>query len=151
MIAEQLPTSRMAMKNLENRFNERFLYRWQRIIDFLKLHYVLSQRSDSHFWRDNRQKSTIPDSLQELLATWQHQVPWHHEFDRCEVFPSASYQYVLCGMGFKTHLDDLAPSVKEQETAVKNFNENQRLTGKYLLGLESNRSLLNKIRNIKKF
>ena len=149
MIAEQLPRSRMAMNNLEKRFNERFIYRWQRIIDFLKLHYVLSVRSDSKFWLDNRLPHTIPNSLKQLLESWQHQAPWHYDFDRCEVFPSASYQYILCGMGFKTQLDDLVLSIKAQEAAVNNYNENQRLTAKYLSGLESNRSLLNKIHSIK--
>lgn len=135
----------MAMKSLETRFNERFLYRWQRIIDFLKLHYVLSNRSDSPFWLDNRKTSTIPETLQELLALWQHQVPWHYDFERSEVFPSASYQYVLCGMGFKTQFNGVIPSITQKEIAVNKFNENQQLTEKYLASLEGNRTLLNKI------
>lgn len=149
MIAEQLPTSRMAMKNLEKRFNERFLYRWQRIIDFLKLHYVLSNRQDSQFWLDNRDLSTIPESLNELLTSWQYQVPWHYDFERSEVFPSASYQYVLCGMNFKTQHNGFTPSLLQKEIAVNKFNENQQLTAKYLTGLESNRALLNKINHYK--
>ena len=44
MIAEQLPANRKTMDLVAKRFNDKFLYRWDRIIDFLKLHYILSQR-----------------------------------------------------------------------------------------------------------
>jgi tryptophan halogenase len=37
------------------RFNEAFTYRWERVIDFLKLHYVLSRRSDSAYWIEHRE------------------------------------------------------------------------------------------------
>ncbi|KTF05757.1 tryptophan halogenase [marine sediment metagenome] len=60
MIAEQLPANRAVMDIVAKRFNDTFSYRWQRIIDFLKLHYMLSKRKDSAFWRDNRDSHTIP-------------------------------------------------------------------------------------------
>ncbi len=49
----------------------------------------------------------VPERLQNLLLLWRHQAPWYHnEFDRIEeVFPAASYQYVLYGMGFRTEVD----------------------------------------------
>ena len=37
MIADQLPSNRAAMEIVAARFNRRCNYRWQRIIDFLKL------------------------------------------------------------------------------------------------------------------
>ncbi|MCJ8272906.1 MAG: tryptophan 7-halogenase, partial [Psychrosphaera sp.] len=74
-ISEQLPANRQVMDILAKRFNDKFEYRWQRIIDFLKLHYVLSQRTDSDYWHDNRQSSTVPDSLQALLSLWRYQSP----------------------------------------------------------------------------
>ena len=88
------------MNVVAKRFNATTEYRWGRIIDFLKLHYVLTKRTDSEFWRDNVRPESIPERLQELLLLWQYQAPWFHdEFDRVEeVFPAASYQYVLYGM-----------------------------------------------------
>ena len=49
----------------------------------------------------------MPDRLQDLLHLWKYQPPWFlDEFDRLEeVFPAASYQYVLYGMGFRTEVD----------------------------------------------
>ena len=66
MIADQLPANRQVMDLVAKRFNKKFLYRWERIIDFLKLHYILTQRTDSDYWKDNCEASTIPDSLQDL-------------------------------------------------------------------------------------
>src|SRR3546814_12180798 len=78
-----------------------------RSIDFLKLHYVLPRREDTAFWRDNVRPESIPDRLKELLLLWRYQSPWFHdEFDRVEeVFPAASYQYVLYGMGYGTEVE----------------------------------------------
>ncbi|WP_411018852.1 tryptophan 7-halogenase, partial [Salmonella sp. ZJJH19_0126] len=85
------------------RFNETFLYRWGKIIDFLKLHYILSERTDNAFWTDNRDPQTIPQSLQDLMQVWQYRAPADYDFaSNNEVFPAASYQYVLYGMGFKS-------------------------------------------------
>jgi tryptophan halogenase len=92
------------MQIIAKRFNAEFLGRWRQIIDFLKLHYVLSSRSDSRYWRDNRLASSIPDTLRENLSLWQTQPPWYHDdLRRDDMFPAASYQYVLYGMGFKTN------------------------------------------------
>ncbi len=102
MICERLPATRSAMTTVARQFNESFNTRWERIVDFLKLHYVLSER-ESDFWRDNRHPSSIPDRLQELLQLWQHHVPSGYDFDTSnEVFSWASYQYVLYGMDFQT-------------------------------------------------
>ncbi len=47
MISDEMPATRAAMDIVARRFNDSFEYRWDRVIEFLKLHYVLSQRSDA--------------------------------------------------------------------------------------------------------
>ena len=102
MIAEQLPANREAMSVVAARFNRRCHYRWSRIIDFLKLHYILSKRAQP-FWHDVASTDNISDRLREDLTLWRHQPPWKTDFDSLEeAFPAASYQYVLYGMGFET-------------------------------------------------
>ncbi|MGJ8692432.1 MAG: tryptophan halogenase family protein [Thalassotalea sp.] len=146
MIADQLPATRQAMDVVSKRFNKTFLYRWQRIIDFLKLHYMLSRRTDNQFWLDNRDPKTIPESLQELLTLWQYQPPWHSDFEHlAEVFPAASYQYVLYGMGFKTQENHLGLSELSKKTAQQNFQKNNMQTQQFLSTLPTNRDLINKI------
>lgn len=147
LIAEQMPACREVMDVVAKRFNATTHYRWGRIIDFLKLHYVLSQREDSAFWRDNRLPETIPERLQELLLLWKHQPPWFHdEFDRVEeVFPPASYQYVLYGMGFRTGVERAALA-GEASLAERALRENRAQTDKLCSGLPRHRDLIEKIR-----
>ncbi|QKX17554.1 tryptophan halogenase family protein [Microbulbifer sp. YPW1] len=146
MIAEQFPASRAAMDVIARRFNETFRYRWDRIIDFLKLHYVLTKRTDSEFWIDNCDPATVPESLKELLTLWRYQPPWHEDFDRAvEVFPAASYQYVLYGMGFDTSASAFGLSSSHHEQAQQLLRQKQNATQQMLAGLEKHRNLINKI------
>tara|TARA_R110000772_G_scaffold218277_2_gene328886 strand:+ start:7808 stop:9361 length:1554 start_codon:yes stop_codon:yes gene_type:complete len=146
MIAEQFPAMRDAMDVIAKRFNRTFLYRWERIIDFLKLHYMLTQRNDSDFWIDNRDPVTIPQSLQDHLTLWRYQPPWHNDFeDAVEVFPAASYQYVLYGMGFYTQHSALGLSDAYQQKAVSLRHKNSQQCEQMRRNLPTNRALLNKI------
>ena len=146
LIAEQLPVDREVMDIVAKRFNATTSYRWGRIIDFLKLHYVLTQRRDSDFWHDNLEPSSIPERLKELLLLWSYQSPWFHdEFNQVEeIFPAASYQYVLYGMKFKTHVeaDALQSTAKHAERLLR---ENRNLTEKLGLTLPYHRDLIKNI------
>ena len=146
LIAEQLPANREVMDIVAARFNEVTHYRWGRIIDFLKLHYVLTQRQDHAFWKDNLDPGTIPARLQNLLRLWKYQSPWFFdEFDRLEeVFPAASYQYVLYGMGFRTEVDPL-DNLGTRATAAKLLSENISMTQRMRAQLPKNRDLTAKI------
>ena len=52
-ISDALPRYHHELPLLAKRYNKKFTARWQQIIEFLKLHYVASQRTDSDYWRDN--------------------------------------------------------------------------------------------------
>ena len=43
MLSDQMPATRGAMDIVARRYNDAFTYRWERVVDFLKLHYVLTQ------------------------------------------------------------------------------------------------------------
>jgi len=146
LLAEQMPACREVMDIVARRFNEVTMYRWGRIIDFLKLHYVLTRRTDTAFWRDNVDPATIPERLRDLLMLWKYQSPWFFdELDRLEeVFPAASYQYVLYGMGFRTEVapEDTADTAP---VASRMVGENERMTAELCRWLPKNRELLAKI------
>ncbi|HZX27784.1 MAG TPA: tryptophan halogenase family protein [Telluria sp.] len=145
MVCDELPADRATMDAVARRFNETFTYRWERVIDFLKLHYVLSRRSDSEYWRDNRDPESVPERLQEQLAQWRHRPPSRYDFARIEeVFPAASYHYILYGMGCAP---ELAPRASDlPELADGYFQEAAALTRKMLSGLPSNRELIEHIK-----
>lgn len=99
-LADNFPSSREAMDLHAPRFNGLFRYRWERIVEFLKLHYVLSRR-DEPYWRAHRDPTTIPPRLAEQLVLWRDQPASAWDFPQVdEVFPAASHNYVLYGMGF---------------------------------------------------
>jgi tryptophan halogenase len=144
MVSEDIPATRAAMDIVAARFNEAFTYRWERVIDFLKLHYVLSRRRDTDYWRDNT--SEVPQRLADLLTLWRHRAPSRSDFNRIEeVFPWASYQYVLYGMGFKTAFSGVIRP-EQAELADGYFRESATLTHKMLAALPSNRDLVNHIK-----
>jgi tryptophan halogenase len=147
LVAEQLPACREVMDIIARRFNDVTHYRWGRIIDFLKLHYMLTQRDDNRFWIDNRDPATIPDRLRDLISLWRYQSPWFFdEFDRLEeVFPAASYQYVLYGMGFRTEVDP-ADTVATRTLAGRLIAENAATAKRLRSQLPRHRDLITKIR-----
>jgi tryptophan halogenase len=146
LISEKMPACREIMDNVAARFNEITHYRYGRILDFLKLHYILTQRTDTQFWVDICDPNTVPERLKHLLELWKYQPPWFFdEFDRLEeVFPAASYQYVMYGMGFKTEVDPL-DLLATEATARRRLDENAALTRRLLQQLPTNRELLRKI------
>ncbi|MDH3806839.1 MAG: tryptophan 7-halogenase, partial [Gammaproteobacteria bacterium] len=148
MIRDEMPATRDVMDIAARRFNERFRYRWDRVIDFLKLHYILSKRTDSDFWKDNRRAETIPERLQELMEVWRYQPPSHNDFYQIqEVFPSASYQYVLYGMGFKPEERATQRASDDDGRATGFLQESANLTRKMLGALPSNRELINQVKS----
>ena len=145
MLSEEMPATRAAMDIVARRFNDAFTYRWERVIDFLKLHYVLSKRSDSAYWRENRE--SMPERLGELLTLWRHRPPSRYDFYRIEeVFPSASYQYVLYGMGFRTEARRTMMGMQQAGLADGYFRDAATLTAKMLAALPTNRELIDHIR-----
>jgi len=146
MISTMMPATRETMDIVARRFNETTQYRWARIIDFLKLHYILSKRTDSKFWIDNRDPDSIPESLKEQMELWRYRAPGDQDFtSNCEMFPAASYQYVLFGMGFRMDVSNL-PLERGIGIAQLAFTQNETLKVKWTRTLPKNRDLINKIK-----
>jgi tryptophan 7-halogenase len=62
-----------------------------------------------------------------------------------EMFPAASYQYVLFGMGFKMDTS-LAAAERDQGSAQRAFAQNEALKVKWTRVLPRNRDLIDKIK-----
>lgn len=137
-LVDNFPTSRLAMDLHAARFNELFRTRWDRVIEFLKLHYLLSKR-DEPYWRAQRDPATVPPRLAQLVELWRDQPPSRYDLPLIdEIFPAASYQYVWYGMGgaVPPHLPRPTPAVRAQLDQLR-----QRQRG-LLSALPSNRAML---------
>lgn len=146
LLSDDMPATREAMDIVAQRFNDTFTYRWQRVVDFLKLHYALTRRRDTPYWRDHADPAHLPERLRGLLTLWRHRPPSRRDFDRAEeLFPSASYQYVLYGMGFRPEPGAPAPREGHTDPADAYFREAAALTRRMLPALPGHRELIDHI------
>ncbi|MFM2042542.1 MAG: hypothetical protein RLY86_1118 [Pseudomonadota bacterium] len=146
-LTDRLPETRSALPVLARQFNAAFRHHWDRIIEFLKLHYILSRRTDSAFWIDNRDPGSIPDALLDLMDLWRHHAPGPQDFPhQPEVFSWPSYQYVLYGMGFDAAYGDSPKAHREQDLADRCFTVAAQATARSLAELPPHRDLLDRIR-----
>lgn len=140
-LAENFPQRRENLPFLAERFNALFHYRWERIVEFLKLHYVLSRREEP-YWQAHRDPATVPPRLAALLALWRDQPPSTWDFPQIdEVFPAASQQFVLYGMG-QTLPPGLAPSAEAGARLAEVARKARVLTS----SLPGNRAYLDQLR-----
>lgn len=146
MLLDNFPADRAQLPLHADRFNRSFRYRWDRIVDFLKLHYVLSRR-DEPYWRAHREMASVPPRLADLIRLWRDQPPSNYDFpERDEVFPAASHQYVLYGMG-----GALPMGQSSEDAGVKAMREQLQQVdrrGRALASaLPTNRAYLNALRD----
>ena len=125
MLAEHFPY-REDMEPMAYRFNRIMANRFYEILDFINLHYCLTQREDTPFWREIRRPERINPRLQAKLEFWQNKIPGRIDFvdqffpgepttplpaagtagdhrppiDTSTIFGIESYEAILYGMEF---------------------------------------------------
>lgn len=110
-------------KNFEanaDQFNKLMSSQFVGAIDFIKLHYALSNRTDTAFWRDNTNEESFPDTLKEFLSRCKHRVP--NEFDLPigpQCFTISSYHAVLYGMNYLPDIEDQRGVHPSHEKALR--------------------------------
>jgi len=117
--------------------------RYERIADFIKLHYCLTQRRDTPFWRDNADIRTVPESLQEKLAMWRCRPPHRLDFvTDLEMYLPASWQYVLYGMEYRTELPAAAARYPRMDEARREFAMIREMSRRAIADLPPHRDLV---------
>lgn len=88
----------------QDEYNRRMALNFERVRDFLLLHYVATERDDSEMWRHFR-NLTLPDSLQDKIEAWTHRghVP-SYEFS---VFLPPSWVAVFMGQRIRPENGDM--------------------------------------------
>lgn len=104
------------------RYNRIMANRFYEVLDFINLHYCLTRRDDSDFWREVRKPVRINDRLQAKLEFWRQKPVGHADFedqhlpgqggeplrhgdtrppvDTGRLFTRSSYEAILYGMDF---------------------------------------------------
>jgi tryptophan halogenase len=80
--------------SLVHRYNEMSRIEYERIRDFIILHYKLTERDDTAFWRDCREMS-IPDSLAQRIELFRESAQAYQATD--EMFRVESWMQVMLG------------------------------------------------------
>ncbi len=148
MLAEQFPRQLDAITSASRSYNQLLTTRWLKTVDFIKLHYCLSQRQDHAYWTDNVVSSSVPDSLKERLEHWRYYIPGKFDFDFAyEPFVLDSYLFVLFGMGYKPLVLPDPATLPHKERARKHFSMMQSAAANLVAELPTNRELVKKVFN----
>jgi tryptophan halogenase len=79
-LAEYFPFSD-DMASLAFRFNRVMANRFYEILDFINMHYCLTRRTDTEFWREIGRPERINDRLRAKLEFWQIKPPSAYDFE----------------------------------------------------------------------
>lgn len=92
-------------KRSAKRFNELIAARYNEVLDFVNLHYVLSDRRDTSFWRDATDSKRITPKLKDWLDLWEEKPPSPTDFANShQLFGYQNYEYCLYGLGWRPTL-----------------------------------------------
>ena len=89
-LAELFPSTQEQLQPMAFRFNRIMSNRYYEILDFINMHYCLTRRTDSEFWRDVQKTDHISDRLQAKLRFWSEKAPTRADFED-QAFPGFSY------------------------------------------------------------
>ncbi|HAW92133.1 MULTISPECIES: tryptophan halogenase family protein [unclassified Arsukibacterium] len=130
LLAEHFPYDDQDMDILAGRYNRLMANRFYEILDFINMHYCMTKRTDTAFWREVQKPERITERLKAKLAFWRIKPPSAHDFqdqwypgmvttgadtpsslsadsraaiDTGGLWNHESYECILYGMGF---LDD---------------------------------------------
>jgi tryptophan halogenase len=146
MLADQFPRTRSALKYVEEKYNKTFRLRWDKSVDFVKLHYCITKRKDTQYWIDNCKQESIPEALQQRLNHWKSHPPTKYDFDYAyEPFVLDSYLFVLYGMQFDADLSHNKSAYARAKEAKAKFDNVQQVGKMLTTQLPSHRELVEKV------
>ena len=85
---------------LARRYNDRTAALYDEVVDYIVLHYHLSNRADTPYWRAQRRDIAIPERLAANLEIWKNTLPIRGDFPAVNYFDESTYTAALFGKGF---------------------------------------------------
>ena len=99
LLLHTLPTTDFEAPLIDH-FNARIGGLYEEVRDFLGLHFTLSDRDDTPYWKAVRREAKRSDSLNEHLALWKFSLPSPANQRPARVFSNWSVQCILIGKNF---------------------------------------------------
>ncbi|RVQ66469.1 tryptophan 7-halogenase [Croceicoccus ponticola] len=87
-------------QSLADRYNQRTAALYDEVVEYIALHYHLSNRADTAYWRAQRTEPKLPERLAENLAIWRHALPVQADVQPTNYFDHNTYLAALFGKGF---------------------------------------------------
>lgn len=104
-------------------FNARSRHEWEHVRDFIILHYAMTHRDDTAFWR-SRAAMDIPDSLAQRLELFRETAMAYQGQD--DLFRIDSWVAVMTGQGVWPERHHLLPSLLPPEQLQRALGDLQR-------------------------
>jgi tryptophan halogenase len=81
LLAEHWPRDETLVPALAARYNRLMANRYYEILDFINMHYCLTQRTDTPFWQEVQKPERINPRLKAKLSMWKQKPPTVHDFE----------------------------------------------------------------------
>jgi hypothetical protein len=85
-------------EHLQNRFNQKINFCYDQLRDYIILHYYLSKRRDSSFWKDVTENAQLPDSLKDFLSHLNEWISYPKADADWAFFQRFNFGCILSGM-----------------------------------------------------
>lgn len=141
LLARNFPQRKEDIPIVSGYCNRAVTYAWERIVDFVQLHYLISNRRDSDFWHECTNDISVSDTLREHLIMWKIIAPKKSDFfSAFDIFSVENYLFVLYGMNYPTRSPVLG--IKEAARSRQLLHEQQAKSAKMAASLLSHRAWL---------
>lgn len=90
---------------------------------FIEMHYKLSDRRDTAFWRDAT-STEHSETLSRLLSLWQSRLPSQYDFSSHSFFGPESWQAILLGLGWRPDPTHRIAAI-DKKSGLNHFKELQ--------------------------
>lgn len=81
MLAEYFPQNDDSMDAMSFRYNRILSNRFYEVLDFINMHYCLTKRTDTAFWREVQKPERITDRLKAKFEYWKKKPPSQSDFE----------------------------------------------------------------------
>jgi tryptophan halogenase len=97
-------------------YNDQVIEEFERVRDFIVLHYCTSERTDTAYWRERRE-TRLPDTLMERMDIYRRTGRIFQK--RHEMFVELSWFFVMHGMGLEPQSYDPLVDASDWQEVVK--------------------------------